>query len=545
MKEQLEQQILAAVQALFGVAVDIDLTRPEEQFGDYTTNVALQLSKQVGKNPREVGEALAEKLKTDLVKDVSDVSVAGPGFINLKLNDGALAGLLNTRPQQSLAGREVLVEFGDPNPFKAMHIGHLYSYIVGDAICSLLESAGATVRQLSYHGDVGLHVAKAIWGMQQGGYDANKVGDAVMNNIGLFYAQGAKAYEQDETARQQIDEINQQVYAQDLAVKALYDEGKARSLGNFGETLKELDIKNDKKYFESESAPAGLETVKQNIGKVFVESEGAIVFEGEKVGLHTRVFITGKGLPTYETKDLGLTELKHRDYPQAARSIIITANEQAEYFKVMLAALKEIDPDLAGKTRHMTHGFVSLSSGKMSSRTGEVYSAVNLLADVEQLAKKLYPNTTHDVQIGAVKYAFIKHRLGGDLVYDVEESVSLEGNSGPYLQYAHARACSILQKAADQAGGLPRDVEFEADERSLVRKISEYPEVIDKAVNELMPHHVCTYLYELAQTFNRFYEKNRVIDNERQAVRLGLVKHYADTLRSGLDLLGIAAPDKM
>lgn len=563
MKARLEQQIAAAVQALFGIAAEIELTRPEEQFGDYTTNVALQLSKQLGKNPREVGETLAEALRKDLTGQVSDVTVAGPGFINLKLNDSTLAELLDVQPQQTFAGQEVLVEFGDPNPFKAMHIGHLYGYIVGDAICSLLEAAGAAVRRLSYHGDVGLHVAKAIWGLQHTG-----TGSAG-TDFGAFYAQGAKAYEEDAAAKQQIDAINHQVYAKNPAIKSLYEEGKARSFDNFDAILEELGIVNDKRYLESQSAPAGIETVKQHTGKVFVESEGAVVFEGEKVGLHTRVFITGKGLPTYETKDLGLTELKHRDFPQAARSIIITANEQAEYFKVMLAALKEIDPDLAGKTRHMTHGFVSLSSGKMSSRTGDVYSAVSLLSDVEQLAKKLYPNTTHDVQIGAVKYAFTKHRLGGDLVYDVAESVSLEGNSGPYLQYAHARARSILRKAEtlrhskldlepskqSLATGhslldwVPASAgmtgELEPDERSLVRKISEYPEVVDKAVNELMPHHVCTYLYELAQTFNRFYEKNRVVGDEREALRLGLVQHYAETLKSGLTLLGIAAPDKM
>jgi arginyl-tRNA synthetase len=156
--------------------------------------------------------------------------------------------------------------------------------------------------------------------------------------------------------------------------------------------------------------------------------------------------------------------------------------------------------------------------------------------------KALNDQDNDETVLGAVKYAFLKNRIGGDTIYDPKESVSLEGNSGPYLQYAHARAKSILRKAEGESQA-PENLE--EGERSLVRKISEYPEVVDKAVAELMPHHICSYLYELAQTFNRFYEKNRVIGDDRQAVRLGLVERYAQTLHNGLNLLGIAAPDKM
>jgi len=534
MKTELAEQIKKAAKTALDIDIEPELNRPEEQFGDYATNVALQLSKQLQKPPWEIADTLAEKLRESLADQISEVSVAGAGFLNFKLNDTNLLKAAQTQPAKSLESQEILVEFGDPNPFKAMHIGHLYSYIAGDAVASLLESAGATVKRLSYHGDVGLHVAKAIWAMQKS--------DTPADDIGSYYAQGAKAYEEDDQAKDQIDAVNAQIYAGDPAIKGLYEEGRTRSFANFDATLQELNIKNDKRYLESESASAGIALVKQHIGNVFQESDGAVIYKGEKAGLHTRVFLTSKGLPTYETKDLGLTELKNRDFPEAARSIIITAHEQAEYFKVMLAALKEIKPEVAGKTEHRSHGFVSLSSGKMSSRTGEVYSAVNLLTDVEKLAEKLYPNSSQEIKIGAVKYAFTKHRLGADLVYDVEESVSLEGNSGPYLQYAHARARSILAKAEGAKGDID---ELEAGERPLVRKLSEYAETVDLAVAELMPHHICTYLYELAQTFNRFYEQNRVIGDPRQAARLQLVEQYADTLRAGLGLLGIASPDKM
>jgi arginyl-tRNA synthetase len=210
----------------------------------------------------------------------------------------------------------------------------------------------------------------------------------------------------------------------------------------------------------------------------------------------------------------------------------------------MLAALAEIDPPTAKRTKHLAHGFVSLSSGKMSSRTGDVYHAVSLLTDVKRAAEKQFPGTARDIRTGAIKYEFIKHRLGGDLVYDVAESVSLEGNSGPYLQYAYARAQSILSKAGEP-GALNDGAELQPAERALARKISQYAETVDKAAGELMPHHICTYLYELAQQFNRFYEGNRVVGDPRQDLRSALVGRYAETLKSGLRLLGIAAPDKM
>lgn len=178
----------------------------------------------------------------------------------------------------------------------------------------------------------------------------------------------------------------------------------------------------------------------------------------------------------------------------------------------------------------------------MSSRAGNIFRAQDVLDAVQAEVKKAHKTDSWDTVLGAVKYAFLKHRLGGDLIFDIKESVSLEGNSGPYLQYSHARARSILSKK--EVPNAKPD-KFEPDERSLLRKITEYPEAVEKAVNELMPHHIATYLYELAQVFNRFYEKNRVLNDPRETVRLQLVQAYANTLKKGLSLLNIPAPDKM
>jgi arginyl-tRNA synthetase len=212
--------------------------------------------------------------------------------------------------------------------------------------------------------------------------------------------------------------------------------------------------------------------------------------------------------------------------------------------KVVLKSIEQFQPKLAEATTHLTHGMVKLQGGvKMSSRKGNILRAVDVLDAAAGANKQATGREDEQTILGAVKYAFLKQRIGADIIYDPAESVSLQGNSGPYLQYAHARARSILDKAKEPATTKPES--FEAGERSLARKLGEYPEVVDEAVKDLMPHHICTYLYELAQVFNRFYEHNRVIDDPREATRLTLVTHYADTLKRGLTILGIIAPDHM
>ncbi|MGH7157207.1 MAG: arginine--tRNA ligase, partial [Candidatus Saccharimonadales bacterium] len=440
MQEELKTALKDAAKKLFNTEIEPEITRTDEQFGDYATNAALQLAKKAAATPQQIAKQLVDELQN--LPGFETPTIAGPGFINFTLTDEALqkAAHSATDLPKPNAGQEILVEFGDPNPFKEMHIGHVYSYITGDAISSLLEASGAKARRLSYHGDIGLHVAKAIWAISKNEKimsGESELSKAMLVDFGLFYAEGAKAYEQDEKAKDEISEINKKIYDKaDPQINELYEWGKDKSFAYFDEILRDLGIHASERFLESQSAKKGEELVEQNVDKVFEKSEGAIVFKGEKAGLHTRVFVTSNGLPTYETKDLGLAELKKEKFPGAKQSLIVTAHEQAGYFKVMLAALAEIDEPTAKMTKHLYHGFVSLSSGKMSSRTGEVYGAVDLIGDVDEATQKAFGQKSSSTRNSAIKYGFLKHRLGSDIVYDVTESVALEGNSGPYLQYA-------------------------------------------------------------------------------------------------------------
>lgn len=549
----IKNAIEQAIADLFQLDVEAELTRPDPQFGDFATNVALQLAKQVGKNPREIGEQLVAQLTADKSEDIAEVTLAGPGFINIRVSDTVLLSQLRqaTEVDQSLANKQVVTEYSDPNPFKVLHAGHLYTSVVGDAISNLLETAGADVHRVNFGGDVGLHVGKTLWAILKdlGGEYPEKLDDIAESDrsewLARCYITGTNAYEDDLAAKEQIIVFNKQVYAthnnndKESPFAKIYWTTRQWSYDYFDDFYKRIGSNFERYYPESTVADLGLATVKAHIQQgIFEESDGAVVFRGEPYGLHTRVFINKEGLPTYEAKDVGLIMTKHQDYA-FDKSVVITGNEQEQYMAVVLKAIEQFEPDLVAKTTHLTHGLVKLKGGvKMSSRKGNILRAVDVL-DAAQAA-----NTKADatVTLGAVKYAFLKVRTGGDIIYDPEESVSTEGNSGPYLQYAHARASSILRKTEHK---IDAPNQLDAAERVLAVKITEFSEVTSKAVIELAPHLVCTYLYELAQVFNHFYEHNRVIGDERESARLYLISQYVAVLKKGLNILGVHAPATM
>lgn len=556
MKQELAKGINSVCNELFGIKIDVELSRPEEKFGDFSSNVSLKLSKELQKPPQEIAEQIAGKLKDN--NKFSDVSVAGPGFINIRLSDSALleSMISSNDLEKSLTGKIVVAEYSDPNPFKVLHAGHFYTSVVGDAISNILESAGAQVHRVNYGGDVGLHVAKTMWAVIQNldGENPAKLAEIEEKErsgwLAKSYVKGTEAHENNDQARQEIIELNKKIYQvslnkdKDSPLGKIYWETRQWSYDYFDDFYSRIGIKFEKYYPESEVAELGVKTVKENTPKVYTQSDDAVVYKAEEQGLHTRVFITKENLPTYEAKEVGLILQKKLDY-SFDKSIIITANEISQYMQVVLASINQFEPELVEKTTHLTHGMVKLPGAeKMSSRKGNFIRAVDILDSAEKFSKEINTKTTPDIVLGAVKYSFLKPSLGGDIIYDAKESVSLEGNSGPYLQYAVVRAKSILAKGSGK-DELKQWTELNSSERTLARKISIYPEVFTTALDELSPHHIASYLYELSQTFNRFYENNKVIGDPREALRLGLVKKYAQTLESGLGILGIKIPEKM
>ena len=442
--QEMESALTSAIQELFDVELHAELTRPEPQFGDFATNVALQLAGRLGKPPREIAEQLAAKLRAAYGDKMQDVSIAGPGFINLTLSGATLAAAANaalTAAPQPFAGQVVVTEYSDPNPFKVLHAGHLYTSVVGYSISNIIEKAGGEVHRVNFGGDVGLHVGKTMWAIVQelGGEHPEKLADIPEDGrsewMAKCYVAGTQAYEDDEAAKQAIIELNKRVYQlfagndHDSPFAHIYWTCRQWSYDYFNAFYARIGTPFEKYYPESETAPLGLKTVQEQLARgVYQESDGAVVFDGEKFGLHTRVFINSNGLPTYEAKDVGLIMKKWAEY-HFDRSVIITGNDIVEYMKVVLKSVEQFAPELAARTTHLTHGQVKLAGGvKMSSRKGNFLRAVDVLKAAHEANKAATGRDDEQAVLGAVKYAFLKQRIGADIIYEPKESVSLEGN---------------------------------------------------------------------------------------------------------------------
>lgn len=560
MKDDIRAAINKALTALGVEEVSFVVDFPTEKTSgaDYFSNVAMVVAKKMGKSPVEVAEMIRD---TFWMQAVTSVDVAGPGFLNFYIDrtwyTKQLENILNDEENWgkgvSQKGEVVLVEYTSPNLFKPLHVGNLVGNIVGEALTRLFEFEGATVKRLNYPSDIGLTVAKAVWGLMQTGGNPEDI-----NQLGEAYRFGNDAYENDEAAKVNIVEVNHALYSgSDDEIMTLRAKGIATSKGQLDLICTRLGTKFDAVIYESEAADLGIKTVKGNIGRVFEESEGAIVYKGEKIGLHTRVFLNSKGLPTYEAKDLGNFALKQELFPDWTTSLIVTGSEQTEYFKVLYAAIRELFPQIDATHLNLEHvptGFLTLTTGKMSSRKGNVLTGESLLADMEESAREKAAGTrtdnidelTEQVAVAALKYQILRQAVGSNIVFDKERALSFEGDSGPYLQYTHARILSVLEKA--KSLGIHSSVDVAPEKTFEVQKVlSRFPAVTETALWERSPHKVATYLTELAAAFNTFYAHEKIADvsDEYRNYKTAVTKAVGVTLKKGLWILGIKAPERM
>lgn len=620
--------------------VNIAIDRPADMaFGDYSTNIAMILAPKISsaskesKSPLSLAIDLVEKLRAlkaesaDNMPNISRIEVAGPGFINFYLTDAttreSIVEIIDTAELYGTsrleAGKKIAFEYTDPNPFKVFHIGHLMSNTVGESLARLAETHGAEVRRFCYQGDEGRHVALTIWGLRLMDIPMPDENASLGEKVGYFgkaYAKGATEYkrlEDDSKAMDKLDENGRPnstefkkmdgevrelgrkiISREDEEVNEIYDKGREWSLQHFEEIYETLGTKFDRYFFESQMVALGKEIVLANTApkgaSVFEESQSAVIFPGEKYGLHTRVFLTKDGAALYEAKEMALAQEKYKAYAYDT-GITVTATEQDEYFKVVLKATELLFPEIGKKAKHVSHGMMKLTSGKMSSRTGVVVSGESLIEDmIAQSLEKMSEREMSDdekksvsrlVAVAGIKYTVLRQALGKNIIFDPEKSLSFEGDSGPYLQYSYVRAKAVLAKADKEGVALDATVgnvteglseksaenatgntsENVADNASqdsiqtnslspqtkLEKLLGRYPEIVERAWLELAPHHVANYLIELAGVFNSFYTAVPIVkvgDGE-SSYKVALTKAFSIVIKNGMNVLGMQAPEKM
>lgn len=624
--------------------VQVRLVRPKQlEHGDYTTMVAMTLAKEVKQKPFVIAQTLVDKIAAykaqqiaakpiqilfksnqkglsnkDIVETleaIEKVTVAPPGFINITLSTMVFSRVLDLVLNndwtffmgQNAQRSKYMVEFAHPNTHKAFHIGHLRNITTGESIVRLLESQGHTVIRANYQGDVGMHIAKCLYGIlhnkelkklveKYSSSESQTSREVTVKNenessrlrsnnrliaekvefLGKAYAQGSKGFEESDEVKKQVGEINKQIYAKDPAVWELYQKTRQWSLDYFESIYKRVGSHFDRYYFESETFESGKNNVQAGLKKgIFEESDGAIIFPGEKYGLHNRVFITSEGNATYEGKDMGLAPLQFKEY-HSDKIIHVVGPEQAGYFQVVFEALAQMFPETKGKEYHLVYGWVKLKHGKMSSRTGNVVLGEWLIDEAKKNVNIIlqkneskyskeeqssFVKTSADKEtiaetaaIAAVKYSFLKVGTKQEIAFDINESVTFEGDSGPYLQYTYARCKSVVRKAKSGSEGLKLEnslsliSQANLEEKNILQIMVQFPEVVRQAAEELSPSVVCAYLYRLASSYNVFYNKHSILQSANQAqtnFRLALTQATADIIKQGLFLLGINVLEQM
>lgn len=579
-------------EALRNLDIEVSDSRPDESpfgrvvvehpadmnMGDYSTNVAMVLAKNLKQNPRELAEKIVQELSAR--KDLAEVRIsmiesAGAGFINFYLTKEYFVNNVKDILEKDgeygktnlYKGKKILVEHSSPNLFKPFHIGHVMNNAIGESITRLARYSGAEVVCISYPSDVSYGIGKAVWAFLEDGtpkLNTFKTEEEKLNYLGECYVRGTKALEENPELEPRMREITKKIYDKVSSPEYnAYKIGREINLSYFQKMAEHLGSHFDDFIFESEAGVEGEKLVRENIGEIFEESDGAVVYKGEQDGLHTRVFINKENYPTYEAKDVGLLSLKFSRY-NPDLSIFITDHEQSEYFKVVVSAAGKINKIWQEKTVHRTHGRMSFKGQKMSSRLGGVPIASTLLSavaeEVKEKSGEISEDTRDMIAVGSIKFAILRAMAGKNINFDPETSLSFEGDSGPYLQYSTVRANSILEKSKEdhptqnenilgtpppQGGEGNSNIENQITplEKYLVR----FPEVVEHSISLWEPHHIVTYLLELSQAFNSWYGNTKVIDteNKNMAYNLALVKAFNLTMLKGLYLLGIKAPERM
>ena len=603
-EEQITGAALAAVKELYGTEVPekmIQLQKTRSDFEGNLTLVTFPLLKTSHRKPEETAQELGEYLKKNC-KAVADFNVV-KGFLNLVIAQAAWTGLLNDINADEKFGEKrvtadsplVMIEYSSPNTNKPLHLGHVRNNLLGWSLAQIMEANGNKVVKTNIVNDRGIHICKSMlaWLKWGNGITPEKAGKKGDHLIGDFYVLFDKHFK--EECRQLQEQYEKEGMTPDAAkekaeqdaplikeahemlvkweqgdpeVRALWEKMNSWVYAGFDETYKALGVSFDKIYYESNTYLVGKKKVEEGLekGLFFRKDDNSVWADLTKEGLDQKLLLRKDGTSVYMTQDIGTAEMRFNDFP-IDKMIYVVGNEQNYHFQVLSILLDRLGFKWGKDLVHFSYGMVELPNGKMKSREGTVVDADDLVASMIENAKKLSEDKVNKLEgiteeekneiarivgMGALKYFILKVDARKNMLFNPEESIDFNGNTGPFIQYTYARIRSILRKAAAQDILLPAsladDAPLNEKEIELIQKLNDFGTAVTQAGIDYSPSGIANYCYELTKEFNQFYHDYSILSADTEAekiTRLVLAKNVAKVIRNGMALLGIEVPERM
>ena len=603
-EDQITAAALAAVKELYGAEIPaqmIQLQKTKANFEGNLTLVTFPLLKTSRKSPETTAQEIGEYLKANC-KAIADFNVV-KGFLNLVIAPAAWIGLLNDIHADEKFGEQqvtadsplAMVEYSSPNTNKPLHLGHVRNNLLGWSLSKIMEANGYKVVKTNIVNDRGIHICKSMLAWQKWGNgitpeQAGKKGDHLIGDFYVLFDKHYRAEVAELTAKFREEGLNDEAAkakaeqesplmkeahemlvkweANDPEVRALWEKMNSWVYAGFDETYKALGVGFDKIYYESNTYLEGKKKVEEGLAKgLFVRKDDNSVWADlTNEGLDQKILLRSDGTSVYMTQDIGTAEMRFKDYP-IDKMIYVVGNEQNYHFQVLSILLDRLGFKWGKDLVHFSYGMVELPNGKMKSREGTVVDADDLIASMIQNARALSEDKVNKLEditeaekneiarivgLGALKYFILKVDARKNMLFNPEESIDFNGNTGPFIQYTYARIRSILRKAAAQGIAIPTAVADNAPlnekEIALIQKMNDFGAAVAQAGVDYSPSGIANYCYELTKEFNQFYHDYRILNadtEDEKTTRLVLAQNVAKVIKNGMELLGIEVPERM
>lgn len=591
LQDLVKENVEAAVKALYGVSlptVEFQPTRKDFE-GDITV-VIFPMLRYIKGNPEVIGQKIGEYLEKQL-EDISRFNVI-KGFLNLVVRDSyyvdffsGIKGKADYGFEKASSPDAVMVEYSSPNTNKPLHLGHIRNNLLGYSVAEILKASGKKVYKTQIINDRGIHICKSMlawlkFGKGETPADSGLKGDAF---VGRYYVAFDKAYKEQVASLEakgmarvkaereapillEAQEMLRQWEAGDPEVIGLWKTMNSWVYEGFNETYRNLGVDFDKLYYESETYLLGKDVVDEGLrsGVFYRKEDGSVWIDLREEGLDEKIVLRADGTAVYMTQDIGTAIQRVKDFPDIGGMVYTVGNEQDYHFKVLFLILKKLGFAWADHLYHLSYGMVDLPSGKMKSREGTVVDADDLIGEMtrtaEAISRELGKLEEYDesqkeelyrmIGLGALKYYILKVDPKKRILFDPEESVDFQGNTGPFIQYTYARIQSILRKAPPETGesAIPDNLELHQKEKELLKFLELFPETVQLAAANYSPALLANYTYELVKEFNSFYQQVTILgegDRDKLAFRVQLSGKVGEVIRSAFSLLGIDVPERM